>query len=225
MTDASAIARAIGFAPSRLRDAWMPLPASATDVELVDAIRRGQGDGIARLVERYAPRLFSYLSRLLDDPTQAEDVLQEVWLRVMERLDGYDRNQPFVVWLFAIARHRAIDVFRERARQTRHLGFPALPQETEEGELLEPLDLVAADSPSPLDRLAEAELEERMGAAFRLLPAHYREVLSLRFHQDLRLEEIARLLRVPLSTVKTRVQRGLLLLRRRAEGLGLSGHE
>jgi RNA polymerase sigma-70 factor (ECF subfamily) len=225
MTDASAILRPIGFAPPRLRDAWMPLPASATDVELVDAIRRGYGDGIARLVERYSPRLFSYLSRLLDDPTQAEDVLQEVWLRVMERLDGYDRHQPFVVWLFAIARHRAIDVFRERSRQTRHLGFPASPQETEEGELLEPLDLVAADSPSPLDQLAESELEGRMAAAFRLLPAHYREVLSLRFHQDLRLEEIARLLRVPLSTVKTRVQRGLQLLRRRAEGLGLSAYE
>lgn len=224
MTDAYAIARVIGFAPSRLRDAWMPLPTSATDVELVDAIRRGHGDAIARLVERYSPRLFSYLTRVLDDPTQAEDVLQEVWLRVMERLDSYDRNQPFVVWLFAVARHRAIDMLRERSRQTRHLGFPASPQETEEGELLEPLDLVAADSPSPLDHLAVAEIEERVDAAFRLLPAHYREVLSLRFHQDLQMDEIARLLRVPLSTVKTRVQRGLLLLRRRAEGLGLTAN-
>ena len=225
MTDAYAIARATGFEASRLRDAWMPLPASATDVELVDALRRGQGDAIARLVERYSPRLFSYLSRLLDDATQAEDVLQEVWLRVMERLDSYDRNQPFVVWLFAVARHRAIDLLRERSRQTRHLGYPASPQETEEGELLEPLDLVPAESPSPLDHFAVAELEARVDAAFRLLPAHYREVLSLRFHQDLQLDEIARLLRVPLSTVKTRVQRGLLLLRRRAEGLGLSANE
>ena len=225
MMVASAVARAVSFEPSRLRDAWMPLPASATDVELVDAIRRGHGDAIGRLIERYSSRLFRHLVRLLNDPAQAEDVLQDVWLRVMERLDGYDRRQPFVVWLFAVARHRAIDALRERARQTRHLGFPAPVLETEEGEELDPLDRVAADSPSPLDHLAGAELEERVARAFRLLPAHYREVLSLRFQQEMRLEEIADLLRLPLSTVKTRVQRGLLLLRRRAEGLGLSANE
>lgn len=225
MTVTSAMARAVSFEPSRLRDAWMPLPATATDLELVDAIRRGQGDAIGRLVERYSSRLYRYLVRLLNEPAQAEDILQEVWLRVMERLDSYDRRQPFVVWLFAVARHRAIDSLRERTRQTRLLGTQASAQETEEGELLDPLDLVPAESPSPLDHLAAAELEVRVAAAYRLLPPHYREVLALRFQQELPLDEIGRLLHLPLSTVKTRVQRGLLLLRRRAEGLGLTADE
>src|SRR3990170_647734 len=96
-TSSTSVAEAgSGIQASRLRDAWMPLPASATDVELVDAIRRGRGDAIGRLVERYSSRLFRHLVRLLNDPAQAEDVLQDVWLRVMERLDGYDRRQPFV---------------------------------------------------------------------------------------------------------------------------------
>ncbi|MBI4466194.1 MAG: sigma-70 family RNA polymerase sigma factor [Acidobacteria bacterium] len=203
----------------------MSLPATATDAELVAYIRRGGGEGIAPLVERYSPRLYPYLVRLVNDTALAEDILQDTWLRVVERLDGYDARQPFVVWLFAIARHRAIDTLRQRARQARGLGHPAEPAENEEGERLEPLEQVAAEGPSPLERLAERELEQRVTAAFASLPRHYREVLTLRFQEELRLDEVARLLGLPLSTVKTRVQRGLILLRQRAEGLGLQPHD
>lgn len=199
----------------------MPLPATASDAELVAHIRRGGSEGIARLVERHSPRLYRYLVRLVSDPALAEDILQDTWLRVVERLDSYDARQPFLAWLFAVARHRAIDTLRRRAREASSLGTVLEPWENEEGERLEPLDLVAADAPSPLERLAEAELERRVAEVFARLPRHYREVLTLRFHEELRLEEIARLLGLPLSTVKTRVQRGLLLLRQRAEGLGL----
>lgn len=221
MEVASAVARVVSFELPRMRGAWMPLPVAATDVELVDAVRRGQGEAIVRLVERCSPRLYRYLVRLLNDPALAEDILQETWLRVVERLERYDRKQTFVVWLFAVARHRAIDALRQQARQRRSLGFPAEPVESEEGSRLDPLDQLPALVPSPLEQAAAGELEQRVADAFRRLPRHYREVLTLRFHEDLPLEEIAQLLDVPLSTVKTRAQRGLLLLRQRAEGLGL----
>jgi RNA polymerase sigma-70 factor (ECF subfamily) len=199
----------------------MPLSSTASDAELVLAVRRGQGEALRWLVERYSSRLYRYLVRLVGESGQAEDILQDTWLRVVERLDRYDATKPFVVWLFAIARHRAIDTLRRRARRTQSLGYPAEPRENEQGEYLDPLEQVAAQDPSPLDQLAAAEIEGRVAHAFSRLPTHYREVLTLRFHEDLRLEEIARLLEVPLSTVKTRVQRGLLLLRQRAEALGL----
>ncbi|MFQ5696566.1 MAG: sigma-70 family RNA polymerase sigma factor, partial [Terriglobia bacterium] len=122
-------------------------------------------------------------------------------------------------------RHRAIDTLRQRAREARNLGRPADVWENEEGERLDPLERVATDAPSALEQLAQAELDRRVAAVFTLLPRHYREVLALRFQEELRLEEIARLLGLPLSTVKTRVQRGLVLLRQRAEGLGLGPNE
>jgi RNA polymerase sigma-70 factor (ECF subfamily) len=76
--------------------------------------------------------------------------------------------------------------------------------------------------PSALEQLAAEELQAKVETAFADLPQHYREVLTLRFHEELRLEEIAQILSAPLSTVKTRVQRGLELLRRRVEVLGVS---
>ena len=209
------------FGLARGRRRWMSLPATATDRELVAYIRRGGSEAVALLVERYSARLYRYLLHLASDPALADDLLQDTWLRVVERLDGYDARQPFLAWLFAIARHRAIDLVRARARETRALGRPAAAGENEEGERLEPLDTVAAQSPSPLEQLAERDLEERVARLFGRLPLHYREVLTLRFHHDLSLEEISRLLGLPLSTVKTRVQRGLVLLRQRAESFGL----
>lgn len=204
---------------------WMSLSSTASDADLVALARRGEPEAITLLVERYSPRLYRYLLRFLAQTPLAEDILQETWLRVVEQLESYDPGQPFVVWLFAVARHRAIDAWRQRARETRLLGNRAEPRANDEGEWLEPLAQVAAQTPSVLDHLAEADLERRVAEVFTYLPPYYREVLTLRFHEDLRLEEIARLLGVPLSTVKTRVQRGLLLLRQRVEGLGLKANE
>ena len=223
MTATGALARTfpLGLRPLRARRVWMSLPATATDAELVAYIRRGGADGIARLVERYSARLYRYLAHFTGDSALAEDLLQDTWLRVVERLDGYDARQPFLGWLFAIGRHRAIDTLRQRAREIRALGHPAEAAENDEGERLEPLELAAAATPSPLEALAERELAERVAFLFSRLPRHYREALALRFHHDLQLEEIARLLGLPLSTVKTRVQRGLVLLRQRAEALRL----
>ena len=222
MAATSALTRPFPYGLVRVRRRWMSLPATATDAELVTFARRGASDGIARLVERYSARLYRYLLHLTSNPAAADELLQDTWLRVVERLDGYDARQPFLAWLFAIARHRAIDLARARARETRALGQPAAAAENDEGERLEPLDAVAAAGPSPLEQLAARELEERVARLFARLPLHYREVLTLRFHHDFSLEEIARLLDLPLSTVKTRVQRGLALLRQRAESSGLN---
>lgn len=224
MTWSPALARPLCFGP-RPRNTWMSIPATASDAELVGQIRRGNTEVFVRLVDRYSPPLYRYLRRLVGEPALAEDLLQETWLRVVERLDRYDSAQPFLTWLFAVGRHLAIDTLRKQARETFHWGNRAAAWENEEGEPLDPVERVAAEGPSPLAQLAEAELQRRVAELFAVLPRGYREVLTLRFQEDLKLEEIAGLLDLPLSTVKTRVQRGLLLLRQRAEGLGLNSNE
>lgn len=220
---AAAIARAfpLCFGPAPSRSLGMLDLSTATDTELVPAARQGDGEAITRLVERHSPRLYRYLTRLVNDPTLAEDLLQETWLRVVERLDQYDRRHPFGVWLFAVAHHCAIDTLRRRGRQ----GFQVEPQENEEGEVLDPVERIADPAPSVLERLAERELEERVAKMFVHLPAHYRQVLALRFQEGMQLEQISHVLRLSLSTVKTRVQRGLRLLRQRLEQMGWDDHE
>ena len=192
--------------------------AASTDNELVGSARRGKGEAIAWLVERYSSRLHRYLTRLVGEPALAEDILQDTWLRVMDRLDRYDPARPFAVWLFRVGHNCAIDVLRKQSRQ----GVFAGPQRDEGDDSRDPFEQIPDRGPSALEQLAAEDLRAKVEAAFSDLPQHYREVLTLRFHEELRLEEIAQVLGAPLSTVKTRVQRGLEMLRHRIEALGLS---
>ena len=201
-----------------IADGDVMVRAASTDSELIGSARRGEGEAIGRLIERYSPRLHRYLARLTGEPALAEDVLQDTWLRVMDRLDHYDSARPFAVWLFRVAHNCAIDALRKQGRED--MALSAL--EDAEGEPRELLELVPDGGPSALERLAQQELHDRVATVFAALPAHYREVLTLRFHEELSLEEIAQVLGAPLSTVKTRVVRALALLRQRIETLGLN---
>ena len=191
----------------------MAISHDATDKELAQRSRQGDEEAITLLVERYSPRLHRYLTRLGGDPAMAEDVLQDTWLRVMERIDSYDPGRPFAPWLFAVARNRALDLLRQRTRQGRRVE----PVNVDDDFQADPLDLLADGSPSVLDQLAERDLYERVEQTFGALPSELREVLTLRFHEQFRLEDIARVLRLPSSTVKSRLYRALEQLRLRTE--------
>jgi RNA polymerase sigma-70 factor (ECF subfamily) len=197
----------------RLVEGWALASASATDAELLEAARRGEGEAISRLVERYSLALLRYLKRMVVQQDLAEDLLQETWLKVVERLDRHQRRRPFLPWLFAIGRNCAIDFLRRRDRWPRF----ATPFSDEDGESAEPVDRLASKEPSPLETMSERELQEQVALMIPLLPPKYREALTLRFEQEMALEEMAMVMNVPASTAKTRVHRGLNLLRRRLE--------
>jgi RNA polymerase sigma-70 factor (ECF subfamily) len=197
----------------RLVEGWALASASATDAELLEAARRGEGEAISRLVERYSLALLRYLKRMVVQQDLAEDLLQETWLKVVERLDRHQRRRPFLPWLFAIGRNCAIDFLRRRDRWPRF----ATTFSDEDGESAEPVDRLASKEPSPLETMSERELQEQVALMIPLLPPKYREALTLRFEQEMALEEMAMVMNVPASTAKTRVHRGLNLLRRRLE--------
>lgn len=193
----------------------MALSSSATDKELVERACDGDGDAITLLVERYSPRLHRYLTRLVGRPEQAEDLLQDTWLRVMEKLDSFRIDRPFAPWLYAVARNRAIDILRRQSRQ----GRKEPHYRAEDGTFTDPLDLVADPAPSALDELSERDLLGHVQKTLAALPPELREVLSLRFEAQFRLDDIARVLRLPSSTVKSRLYRGLEQLRLRVESI------
>jgi RNA polymerase sigma-70 factor (ECF subfamily) len=186
-----------------------------SDKELVEFARGGDGDAIALLVNRYSPRLHRYLTRMVGRPEQAEDRLQDTWLRVMEKLDSFRADRPFAPWLYAVARNRAIDILRRQARQGhKEPHYPA-----DDGTFTDPLNRVADPAPSTLEDLSERDLLGHVQKTLAALPAELREVLSLRFEAQLRLDDIARTLDLPSSTVKSRLYRGLEQLRLRVEEL------
>lgn len=177
--------------------------------EIARGLRRRDPSVLDRLIGQYQHRLFRYLMYLAGDRALAEDLFQETWLRVLERGRQYDGRSSFETWLFAIARHLLID----RLRRKSPTSLDALRDPEEGNDAFEP----AAKEPSAYQVLAEREQEGRMAAAVATVPGVYREVLMLRFQEDLKLEEIAAVVQAPVSTVKSRLYRGLNALKLQLE--------
>jgi len=167
-------------------------------------LKRRDPELLDRLIEQYQYRLFRYLLYLTGYRERAEDFFQETWIRVLERGHQYDGKSKFEAWLFSIARHLVIDWQRQKKMQS----LDALTN-PEEGAPVE----FADDDPSPLHLVLAQESDSTVQASLGKLPAIYREVLLLRFQEELDLAEIATVLSAPISTVKSRLYRGLEDLR------------
>ncbi|HEY2930762.1 MAG TPA: sigma-70 family RNA polymerase sigma factor [Acidobacteriota bacterium] len=179
--------------------------------EIVRGLRRRDPELLDRLIEQYQHRLFRYLMFLMRDRSLAEDLFQETWLRVMERGGQYNSQWKFDVWLLAIARNLAIDQMR---RRNRVVSIDLDPERDEQ-----PFDAAHPRQPSTVDALIEAERQEQIASVLDRLPAYYREVLTLRFHEGMTLEEIAQVTGAPLSTVKSRLRRALQVLAQKLESM------
>jgi RNA polymerase sigma-70 factor (ECF subfamily) len=168
-------------------------------------LRRRDPELLDQLIEQYQYRLFRYLLYITGSQERAEDFFQETWIRVLERGHQYDGKYKFEAWLFAIARNLVIDWQRQKKAQS----LDALT-DPEEGKAFEIADEKAD---SPLHLVLQGEEKNRVQASLEQLPAAYREVLLLRFQEEMQLDEIARLQETPISTVKSRLYRGLEALK------------
>ncbi|HTZ75480.1 MAG TPA: sigma-70 family RNA polymerase sigma factor [Candidatus Aquilonibacter sp.] len=183
----------------------------------VAQLRRGNLDALSQLIARYQNRLYRYLLRLVRDPAEAEDLFQQTWLRVAEKIESFDTRRNFDAWLFTVARHLALDHLR-RIRP-RSLDEPVADDSGGETGA----DRLVSQEILPLDRILEIEKSGRLAAALQELPVIYREVVSLRFEEEMKIEEIAQVLGAPLSTVKSRLRRSLEQLRASLESRGGAG--
>jgi RNA polymerase sigma-70 factor (ECF subfamily) len=137
----------------------------------------------------------------------AEDLFQEVWIRVLRRGSQYNGKARFDTWIFTIARNLVIDLSRKRT-------MASLDEMREGGEDERPFE-IAQDGPSPLEQFRGREDAAELSTVLLTLEPSYREVLTLRFHEEMSLEEISAVTRAPLSTVKSRLYRGLASLKPR----------
>src|SRR5215471_21453578 len=171
-------------------------------------LQRGELDALGSVMAQYQHRLYRFLHRMLQDPIAADDVFQQTWLRVIEKINRYDARRQFDAWLFSVARNLAIDYLR--IRRSSSLDSP-----DETG--IAPIDRLETASLSQLDKLLEFERGAILAAAVARLPLIHREVLTLRFEEDMKLEEIAEVAGIPISTVKSRLGRALESLRGKLE--------
>ena len=173
-----------------------------TDEELARGIQQGRGECVRQLVERHHSPLMGFLYRMTDsDRLLAEDLSQEVFLRMMRSIRQYTYPRPFKPWLYMIATNLVRDHFKRV--ETRRVGSLADEQ----------WDLMGDNTDGPDDAL-QLETETRaIVEALRQLPEHQREVLILRYYQSLSVHEIALALNIPEGTVKSRISIGLRRLR------------
>jgi len=190
----------------------MTLPGTGyTDTqEIARGLRHRDVALLNALVAQYQYRLVRYLIYILGSRDAVDDLVQETWLRVLERGHTYDGRSRFEPWLFTIARNLAIDTMRKR----RIFSLDATEEDDPEQHIAPPI----SSEPSPFEQAARTEDAHRLGQSLATLEPIHREALVLRFQEDLSLQEMAKVVGAPVSTVSTRIYRGLAAVRAHMEG-------
>jgi RNA polymerase sigma-70 factor (ECF subfamily) len=171
------------------------------DRGLLDRIRGGDSDGAGELFERYAPAILRFAGRLLSDRTAAEEVTQEVFLKVIARANQYDGRASVASWLFAIAANACRDR-RRRDRRAPVVPLEAVADPAEKGEGVE-------------RRLLDRERRDAVREALASLSEEQREALVLARYHGMPYAEVAQTLGISVGAVKTRIFRAVETLKAR----------
>ncbi len=165
---------------------------------------QGDDDAFTRLVDLAGARLFGFICRFVGDRHLAEDVYQDVWVKVAKHAQVYDRRARFSTWLYRIARNTCLDAMRYHSR--RRMSSLQNGDEDEGGNLLQAVESGVAD---PGDQAAATELGHRITRAVEQLPDEQREVFLLKEHGRITFDEIGDLLGCGKETAKSRMRYAL----------------
>ncbi len=168
-----------------------------SDYRLMERVKAGDLVAFNQIVDKYKDRLMNVIFRMVQGTEEAEDIVQETFLRVYQHRDSFDFRHCFSTWLYTIALNLARNELRKRKR---FKFFDIFDMQGKEGEIAVEMEL-----PSNLPQVLEKALES--------LPEKYKTAFVLRDIQELPYEEVAQIMNIPLGTVKSRVNRARAILR------------
>lgn len=175
------------------------------DALLLSAFAQGDAVAFEVLLARHQRPVFNFLLRSVRDQARAEDLLQEVFLRVIQNADQFQRNAKFTTWMYAIARNLCVDHARKMTHR-RHASLDAGSL----GDDAAPLhERIASAAPTTEDLAAAPSLREKIAIAVEALPEEQREVFLLRQLQGLAFSDIASVVGVSENTIKSRMRYAL----------------
>lgn len=184
---------------------------SPTDEELIARFQEGDVYAFEQIVHRYKDPLINFIYHFLGDRIDAEDVVQETFLRVFKKKHLYRSIAKFSTWIYTIAGNLAKTELRRRRRR-QILSLTRMGREDSDYELPDVFY-------SP-ERIVDGNIKEKeIRKEIEALPIKFREVVVLRDIQELSYEEISKILKIPLGTVKSRVNRGRLRLQKKLQHL------
>lgn len=184
---------------------------SLRDDELMDRLGRRDIAAFEALYDRYGDLVFSVALRVVGDTYVAEDIAQDVFLRVWRRPEQFDLNRgKFVTWILSVTRNRSIDERRSRGRRLRHESLPAADED----------DVIPSGNDRDDPALATVIALDRQAVRDAMvgLPPEQKLAIQLAYFGGLTQQEIANQLGQPLGTVKTRIRLGMQKMRGALEG-------
>jgi len=185
-----------------------------SDEELIREFQGGSSEAFDEIVHRYRNPLFSFVYRIIGDPAFSEDILQETFIRVWSNRDSYREVAKFSTWIYTIAGNLAKSELR-RHKIRRWFSLSGSSSYDEEERPLE----IADEEADPHRDLERTTIKKRVDEEIIKLPLVFKEVIILRDVQELSYEEISEILKIPLGTVKSRVNRARLRLQKRLRDL------
>jgi RNA polymerase sigma-70 factor (ECF subfamily) len=178
-----------------------------TDEQLIEIYLKGNKKALELLISRYLKPIYNFVYKYVNNSHDAEDITQETFVKIWKNLKKFDQEKKFKAWIYQVARNTMIDFFRRR----KTIPFSRFEDANGDNVLIETL---ADLNPLPLEIFEKKDWAQRLTAAIDQLSPKYRAVVSMRYHEQLTLQEIAKILGEQLNTVKSRYRRALIELRR-----------
>jgi RNA polymerase sigma factor, sigma-70 family len=190
------------------------------EARLAQLARNGDRIAFRQLVDHYQNKIYHLAYRMLGNTHEAEDVVQETFLRVYKNLVRYDPAQKFSTWIYRIGTNLCIDILRKRKRK-RSVSLDAnlFDSDSSDGYDFMPMD----EAEQPENVLLLSETKRQVREALDMMPEQYKSIMILRYLHDLSLQEISDVLDLPVTTIKTRLHRGREFLRSKIEHSQESG--
>jgi RNA polymerase sigma-70 factor (ECF subfamily) len=186
------------------------------DAGLVADLKAGSEEAFGLLIAQYHQPLYSLIARSINDPADASDITQEVFIKVFRSIRGFNGDASLRTWLYRIALHEASNQRRWWSRHKRQeitIDSTYESEANDDGDSLCLSATLADQRDSPYDQAVQSQSRERLEEALRQLPEAYRTVVVLREIEGFAYEEIAEILDLQLGTVKSRLTRGRTALR------------
>ncbi len=165
----------------------------------------GKKESLKQLVEKYTTPLYHFIFQFVHDRQTAEDIVQDVWIKIWKHRTSFDQHKSLKTWIFTIAKNTTFDFLKKR----KMIPFSFL-QDEDESYIFETSD---EKTIFPLEMLEQEELKKEMYAFIEHLPESYGAILFLAYRDDFSLKEIAEILDEPYNTIKSRHQRAIKKLK------------
>jgi RNA polymerase sigma-70 factor, ECF subfamily len=169
------------------------------DIQLIQIAQNQNRDAYSDLFRRYQKKLFAYIFRLTRDREEAEDILQNVFIKTYKNIHHFDLNRKFSSWIYRIAHNEAVNYLKHKSKRY-SISWEDVSTSKDK------LEMASNDEPME-DRLLHLEITKEIDEALEKLPKQYREILDMRYFKEYSYQQIGKILDKPVNTVGTIINR------------------